>query len=168
MVSVDYPHMRQCCLQIPWATTTRFTDDEKQMLNESESEEEEEEDQREHDKEEEKGNGSEKIEDELINLWKEISAKKEEVINKWYGAIYEVSPSKKEKYLKLFVGKATRRFLADADRPATSLETDSLEPPIGETCVLKSVPENCPGDMGIFPIQNIIAQVEVMPLKGSY
>ena len=122
------------------------------MLNESESEEEEEEDQREHDKEEEKGNGSEKIEDELINLWKEISAKKEEeVINKWYGAIYEVSPSKKEKYLKLFVGKATRRFLADADGPATSLETDSLEPPIGETCVLKSVPENCPRDMGTNP-----------------
>ena len=44
---------------------------------------EEEEDQGEHEEEEEKSNGSEKIEDELISLWKEISATKEEkVINK--------------------------------------------------------------------------------------
>ena len=101
------------------------TDDEKQVLDESESEEEEEEDQRKHDKEEEKDNGFEKIEDELISFWKEISAKKEkEVINKWYGIIYEVLSCKKK---KLFVGIATLRFLADADGPSASLEIDCLE-----------------------------------------
>ena len=132
------------------------TDDEKQVLDESESEEEEEEDQRKHDKEEEKDNGFEKIEDELISFWKEISAKKEkEVINKWYGIIYEVLSCKKK---KLFVGIATLRFLADADGPSASLEIDCLEPPIGETCVLKSIAENRPRDIVIFPIQNIIAQ----------
>jgi len=78
----------------------------------------------------------EDIEKHLVSLWKLMTKEKEaNLVNRWYGAIYEAT-GKKKAQLILFVGKALHRFRDDADGPVSGCELDCLVPPVGNTCVL--------------------------------
>ena len=58
---------------------------------------------------------------------------------------------------KLFVGKATRRFLKDKDGIAQFLDLDCLKQVTGSTVELYEIPSNLPRDSGHFEIPNVIA-----------
>ena len=62
-------------------------------------------------------------------LWTKLSppVPEESVVQRWYGAIYH---GKKKSHL--YVGKAIRRFLDDADGPVSGIELDCLKPHIGK------------------------------------
>ena len=102
-------------------------------------------------------------EESLISLWKSLSSptKEEEVIQKWYGAIYM-----HKKKMHLYVGKVTRRFLYDEGGPVTAIELDCLKPRIESGTVLESY-DNQHKDIDRFPIHNIIASISVIPLRNN-
>ena len=103
----------------------------------------------------------------LRQFWKYLSIEKDEnLINKWYGAIWESSKGKKKKQ-GLYVGKMLHRFREDVGGKITGFELDCLEAPLGETTILKSVPRHLGKDIDIFPVWNIIQAVQIEPLKGG-
>ena len=61
----------------------------------------------------------------LKMLWEKLNppASEDWIVGKWFGAIF----IEKKKHV-LYVGKATKRFLADSDGPAESIELDCLKP----------------------------------------
>ena len=76
-------------------------------------------------------------EEELKQLWKKLSPPlpEESLVEKWYGATYH---GKKKSHL--YVGKAIRRFLEDANGPVQGMELDCLSPHVGTGTILVSVP----------------------------
>ena len=67
----------------------------------------------------------EDIETYLVSLWKSLTKEKEaDIVNRWYGAIYEATTGKKKSQLVLFVGKALHRFRDDVDGPISGFELD--------------------------------------------
>ena len=91
-------------------------------------------------------------------MWKEINppVSEEDLIDKFLGAIYEVSGKKKK--VKLFVGRCTRRFLEDADGPTDGLELDCPDLTIGSPIILNERPLHLEGGLGFFPTHNIIVE----------
>ena len=101
----------------------------------------------------------------LLALWKSLSppVPEEEVVQKWYAVIFS---DKKKSYL--YIGKALNRFLVDEGGPIKSLIVDCcLKPPVGSTDVLDFLPENQPKDISEFDISDVIAKVEVEPVRGN-
>ena len=98
----------------------------------------------------------------LKALGKTDRKKEGNVINRWYGPIYETSGKPKQQQ-KLFVGKSCHRFKEGVEEPVTRLEPDSLEPLVGGTTILRSVPPNLQSDIGLFDLHNIIAVKDVKP-----
>lgn len=49
----------------------------------------------------------------------------------------------------------------------TAVEIDCLKPHVGSETILESVPEHLGGDVGRFPLYNVIAgPLEVIPMRG--
>ena len=85
------------------------------------------------------------------------------MVQKWYAVIFS---DKKKSYL--YIGKALNRFLVDEGGPIKSLIVDCcLKPPVGSTDVLDFLPENQPKDISEFEISDVIAKVEVEPVRGN-
>ena len=73
-----------------------------------------------------------------------------------------------KKKQQLYVGKVTKRFLADEDGPTESIKLDCLKPHFGSGTVLDAIPAHLPRDIDLFPIENFIAgSLIVKPLKGN-
>ena len=104
-------------------------------------------------------------EERLKDLWESLSPpiSESEVTQKWYGVVYE---QQKKNYL--YVGKALRRFLVDADGPVTSIQIECLKQHVGTEPILESIPPHLPRDIYECPIYNIIeGPLVVAPLKGD-
>ena len=104
-------------------------------------------------------------EERLKDLWESLSPpiSESEVTQKWYGVVYE---QQKKNYL--YVGKALRRFLVDADGPVTSIQIECLKQHVGTEPILEWIPPHLPRDIYECPIYNIIeGPLVVAPLKGD-
>lgn len=104
-------------------------------------------------------------EESLLDLWKSLSppAEESDVIQKWYGCIYETKGKS-----RLYVGKAIRRFLIECNGPISAMEIECLKPHVGLDSILESVPEHLGRDIEVFPVHNIIGgPIEMLPLKNN-
>ena len=101
----------------------------------------------------------------LKMLWEKLNppASEDWIVGKWFGAIF----IEKKKHV-LYVGKATKRFLADSDGPAESIELDCLKPHFGSGKILEGIPDHLPRDLDIFKVSDIIAgPLDVNILRGN-
>ena len=74
----------------------------------------------------------------------------------------------REKSQQIYIGKVTKRFLADVDGPATGIELDCLKPHFGSGTVLEGIPSHLPRDIDLFDIENVFAgPLLVKPVKGN-
>ena len=111
------------------------------------------------------------LEDKLISLWGGLSppTKEENLIQKWYGCIYEnFSKLKYSKKQTLYIGKTLRRFLSNKNGKVYAVEVEPLKLKVGSSTILESVPENLGRDISIFPLYNIITgPLEVLTMKNN-
>ncbi|XP_065064643.1 uncharacterized protein LOC135690884 [Rhopilema esculentum] len=101
----------------------------------------------------------------LKEFWQSLCPPVEEVeiIGKWYAAIFLGKKSQ-----QIYIGKVTKRFLADVDGPATGIELDCLKPHFGSGTVLEGIPSHLPRDIDLFDIENVFAgPLLVKPVKGN-
>ena len=141
-----------------------------EIESESENKLTEDEDFRERNEATEKSTKNIDIELSLQSLWKSISppTKEEDILQQWYGCIYQEYKLKGSKKQALFVAKATRRFLSDENGKAYALEMKSLKLKIGSGTILKSVPQHLGRDISVYSLYNVIAgPLEVIPMKNN-
>ena len=90
----------------------------------------------------------------LLDIWRSMNfpVLENDVINKWYAAIYYNTEGKQ--YPHLYIGKATNRFLADETGPISQLQLDFLKPHIGQGTLLERQTSK---DIWVSDIYNIIS-----------
>ena len=141
------------------------TEDENNLVEEVEEETEAETDEEREETEAE----TEEVDESLLafeNCWKQLGppTNEEEIIGKWFACIYL-----KQKQPYLYIGRALRRFLLDAEdengAAVAALEINCLEHKLGVTDThLKQGKD----DIDCFPVKNILCgPLEMKPLKGS-
>ena len=110
-------------------------------------------------------------EDRLVSLWGGLSlpTNKENLIQKWFGCIYEkFSKPKHSKKQNIYIGKILRMLLSDENGNPYAVEVESLKLKAGSGTILESVPEHLGRNISIFPLYNIIAgPLEVLPMKSN-
>ena len=90
----------------------------------------------------------------LRSVWQDINlpTPEDELIGRFYGAIYY---DMRRRPL-LYIGRVQRRFLKDAEGPASELTLDCLSLAVSTATVLKEPPIHL-RDVGEFTVDNIIA-----------
>ena len=88
----------------------------------------------------------------LKDFWRTVSppVKEEDVIGKWYTAVYEEAGVK-----TMIVGRALKRFLDEEGGKATHIELDCLRPQVGSGCTLKGYPDT-QHDIYVYQMQDVI------------
>ncbi|XP_057302349.1 uncharacterized protein LOC130636595 [Hydractinia symbiolongicarpus] len=104
----------------------------------------------------------------LVKLWKWLSppTQEEEIVGKWFAVVFKpesANVKKRTPAASLYIGKATTRFLLDADGPACGIEFDCLKLHVGSGTILESYTGTM-RDISLFKVHDVIAgPLEVYP-----
>ena len=106
-----------------------------------------------------KTNDENDLKSQLVKFWKKVSPphKESTVVGKWYASIYKDSKGKQS----LYFGRATKRFLEEAEGKVTNIELDCLKPHVGNSNIIEDYPEG-QEDIYLYMIADVFAGPLVM------